>query len=124
MIEMYQAGASDIEVCSALKLSEKEFENRFKNDDLFQRLVQIGRLHAKAWWFNLARANLHNRSFKVDLWLAVMRNRWGWSDNKAKIEESKPEEQMSTEELQAEIQRLLKKREQKFANEPDTSRAH
>lgn len=124
MIEMYQAGASDIEICSALKLSEKEFERRFKDDELFRRLVEIGRLHAKAWWYNLARSNLWNKSFKADLWLTVMRNRWGWSDNKSKVEEAKPEEQMSMEELHSEINRLLKKRETKLANEPRTDTSH
>lgn len=121
MIQEYQKGASDIEICSTLKLSEKEFENRYKNDEIFQRLVQIGRLHAKAWWYNLARSNLHDRAFKVDLWLAVMRNRWGWSDSKSKVEESKPEQQMSQEEMREEIERLLAKRNKKFANEPSTT---
>lgn len=125
MIDMYQTGASDIEICSALKLSEREFESRYKNDEIFCRLVQIGRLHAKAWWFRLARDNLHNRAFKTDVWLAVMRNRWGWSDSKSKVEETKPDEQLSQEELQSEINRLLKKREHKFANEPVTDgRSH
>lgn len=124
MIEMYQKGASDIEICSALKLSEREFENRYKTDEIFCRLVQIGRLHAKAWWFALARDNLHDRAFKVDLWIAVMRNRWGWTDSKSKVEEAKPDEQLSPEELQSEIDRLLKKRDKKFANEPITDGRH
>lgn len=116
MIELYEAGASDVEVCAHLRLTEKEFDKRYKEDDLFQRLVQIGRLHAKAFWYKAGRLALHDRSFRDNLYIKIMQNRYGWSD-KSESTERKPEDQMSEDDLKAEIDSLMKRFAKKYEND-------
>lgn len=113
MIDLYEAGASDVEVASALRLTEKEFDKRYKDDDLFQRLVQIGRLHAKAFWYKQSRLGLRDRSFNGALYIKIMQNRYGWSD-KSETTERKPADQMSEDELKTEIDGLMKKMAKKY----------
>ncbi len=116
LIELYEGGASDVEVASALRLTEKEFDKRYKDDDLFQRLVQIGRLHAKAFWYKQARLGLRDRSFNTVLYIKVMQNRYGWSD-KTENTERKPADQMSEDELKGEIDTLSSKLMKKYGGE-------
>lgn len=106
MIDLYEQGASDVEVCSHLRLSEKEFDKRMKEDELFSRLVQIGRLHAKAFWYKQSRLGLRDRSFNTVLFIKTMQNRYGWSDKSENVER-KPDDQKSEEELKSELNILL-----------------
>ena len=116
---LYEGGADDVVVCSALKLSEKEFQKRMRDDEIFSRLVQIGRLHAKAWWYDLPRNNLWNRAFQAAVWRDVMRNRFGWSDGKSENTENKPIDQMSDTERKQEIEALLTQYAKRFGGEPN-----
>lgn len=120
MISLYEAGASDVEVCAHLRLTEKEFEKRYKEDSLFQRLTQIGRLHAKSFWYKQSRLNLNNRSFNTLLFIKTMQNRYGWAD-KTENTESKPENQMSEDELKEEIASLTKRFTKKYQDDVLTS---
>ena len=123
MIAMYEGGAHDVEICAALKISEKEFDKRMREDDIFSRLVHIGRLHAKAFWYALPRNNLHNRSFRDTVWRDIMRNRYGWSDGKSENTENKPIDQMSDSERKQEIESLLQLHAKRFAGEPGADSA-
>ena len=109
-----------MEVCAHLRLTEKEFEKRYKEDSLFQRLTQIGRLHAKSFWYKQSRLNLNNRSFNTLLFIKTMQNRYGWAD-KTENTESKPENQMSEDELKEEIASLTKRFTKKYQDDVLTS---
>lgn len=115
---LYEGGADDVVVCSALKLSEKEFQKRMVEDEIFSRLVAIGRLHAKAWWYDLPRNNLWNRSFQAAVWKDVMRNRFGWSDGKSEVD-TKPLDQKSDVERKQELESLLVQYAKRFGGEPN-----
>ncbi len=117
MIAEYEAGADDVEVCASLRLTEKEFDKRYKEDDLFQRLVQIGRLHAKAFWYKQARLNLHDKNFRDVLYIKVMQNRYGWSE-KSETKNLKPEDQLSETELKQEIDGLMGRLAKKHGSDP------
>lgn len=117
MLDLYEQGASDIEVCSHLRLTEKEFDKRYKEDDLFQRLVQIGRLRAKAFWYSQQRHGLRDKTFNTILYIKTMQNRYGWAD-KSENTERKPLDQMDENEMKEELDSLLKKYGKKFGLDP------
>lgn len=105
LLRMYEEGASDVEVCKALKITYNEFDKRTKQDDVFSQLVDYGRLAAKSWWYELGRKGARGeKNFNFQAWYAYMKNRFGWSD-KAEITnaESKPIDQMSQDEIVAEL---------------------
>lgn len=105
MIQLYEEGALDVEVCKALKVTYSEFDKRYKNDAIFQQLVDYGRLAAKAWWLELGRkgaAGKHTIHFQA--WYAFMKNQYGWSDKVENVnQDDKPIDQLSQDELLARI---------------------
>lgn len=117
MLDEYQQGASDVEVCAALKLSEKEFDTKMRDDDLFSRLVQIGRLQAKAFWYKQSRLGLRDKSFNTVLFIKTMQNRYGWSDKSENVER-KPDDQKSEEELKQELDSLMKRLAKAYGADP------
>ena len=117
MLSEYEQGASDIEVCSALRLSEKEFDKKMLEDDLFSRLVQIGRLQAKAFWYKQSRLGLRDKSFNTQLFIKTMQNRYGWSDKSENVER-KPDDQKSEEELKQEVDSLMKRLAKHYGTDP------
>lgn len=110
LVELYENGASDVEVCADLKYPWREFEKRLNNDDAFKQLVEYGRLAAKAWFLRQGRLGVKDKSMNFPVWFAMMKNRYGWSD---KVDmnntESKPMDQMSNEELEQAMTDRLKK---------------
>lgn len=76
------------------------FNKKCKQDPSFARLVDYGRLAAKAWWLELGRlaAKGQNKA-QFNFWYAVMKNRYGWSDKMEVGEGDKPISQMSQDEI-------------------------
>lgn len=106
MIQLYTDGASDREVCKALKSTFADFDKRYKSDTLFAQLVDYGRLAAHAWWLELGRKGASGaiKGFNFQPWYANMKNRFGWSDKVENVNsDDKPVEQLSQEELVARI---------------------
>lgn len=104
LLDLYKSGYSDAEICSDLQISEKEFIRRCREDELFCELVEIGRLFSKAWWMTQGRISLRDRSFSMQLWLANMKNRFGWTDKaEVALTDEKSLHDKSEEELINEI---------------------
>lgn len=105
MAELYEDGASDVEVCKKLKIPFKEFERRCDQEDDFRTLVEYGRLAAKAWWLELGRRAVSKKgSFEFQFWWANMKNRYGWSDKVENVgADSGPLDQLTKDQLEAEL---------------------
>jgi hypothetical protein len=101
MICLYEEGASDVEVCKALRISYNEFDARRKSDTIFSQLVDYGRLAAKSWWIELGRKGAVGGKINYPVWYANMKNRYGWSDRSEIVQSDgdKPMDQMSQDEL-------------------------
>lgn len=122
MIHLYEDGAFDVEVCADLKITEKEFDRRYVRDELFQQLVDAGRVLSKRWWYHQVRISLRDKSFNGKLFIDVMKNQFGWSDkveNTEKISES-----ISELELDQHIESLLKKRGQSDKTDAEIVSGH
>lgn len=115
LVELYEQGASDVEVCADLKMPWREFEKRIKADDIFCQLVEFGRLAAKAWWLRQSRLAVNDKTFQYSVWFAHMTNRYGWSNKTTENTEQKPMEQMSKDELEKNLSDALKKGKGKIA---------
>ena len=105
MIQLYEEGALDVEVCKALKVTYQEFDKRYKNDSIFQQLVDYGRLAAKAWWLELGRKGASGKhTIHFQAWYAFMKNQYGWSDKVESVNaDDKPVDQLSHDELMSRI---------------------
>lgn len=93
----------------------REFEKRINNDNNFAKLVEYGRLAAKAWWIRIARTNLNEKSFQHPTWYANMKNRYGWADKTEMTENTKPMDQMSNEEIEQALLKTLGSKKKKIA---------
>lgn len=105
----YEAGASDAEVMKIMKATAKQFEQRYAQNPEFRAFIDVGRMMSKAWWYEQARLNLTNKSFQSPLWLANMKNRFGWSD---KAEDRAADVSLgnkSAEEIKAELLPLMRR---------------
>lgn len=118
LLEEYSQGASDVEVCAELKLTEKEFDQRLIEDELFARLVQIGRMQAKAFWYKQGRLGLRDRTFNGKLYVDIMKNRFGWSE-RTENTERRPDDMKSEEELKQELDALMKRVQAAYGGDPN-----
>ena len=109
--KLYEQGADDVEVCRAISLTLKDFNDLYNNpaDERFKKHIDFGRMLAKAWWIQQARENLWNRNFKVDLWNSVMRNRYGWNGKPDEDGLQIPEEYRDLDKLRTEAYNAIKK---------------
>jgi len=105
--ELYDEGATDVEVMKELKWTEKKFSEYYTTSEGFKALVDFGRLSAKAWWMQKGRKNLENRSFNTPLYAIYMKNNFGWSEKQETTGNAKPVEMMSADELKQEWQKNL-----------------
>jgi hypothetical protein len=105
--ELYDEGATDVEVIKELKWSEKQFSEYYTTSEGFKALVDFGRLSSKAWWMQKGRKNLENRSFNTPLYALHMKNRFGWAEKQETTDNSKPIDNMSQDELKEEFQKSL-----------------
>lgn len=105
--ELYDEGATDVEVMKELKWTEKKFSEYYTTSEGFKALVDFGRLSAKAWWMQKGRKNLENRSFNTPLYAIYMKNNFGWSEKQETTGSVKPVEMMSADELKQEWQKNM-----------------
>jgi hypothetical protein len=111
LVDLYDQGASDVEVMRALRLSPSAFEALAKDqlESDFGELVAFGHTLSKAWWMQQGRTNLHTKGFQTSLYTINMKNRFGWSE-KQEISQGEAEfSNMSDEDLQKKIETLRKK---------------
>lgn len=78
--DAYLQGASDVEICKILKMTQKEFDSYYERSASFKEMVDIGRMMSKAWWYEQGRRNIENTKFNTTLWSFNMKNRYGWAD--------------------------------------------
>lgn len=105
--EEYEQGASDVEVCKVLNITMTEFDNYYASNANFARLIDIGRMMSKAWWYSQGRKALANKEFNSPVWNFNMKNRFGWADKTENYSrEDLPIENMSEDELKARIKKL------------------
>lgn len=88
---LYENGASDVEIRAYLAKSCKTFSDdlwqRFiEEEPEFSRTIKKGKLISNAWWEKQGRENLKDKSFNPTLWYMNMRNRFGWRDNENKTD--------------------------------------
>ena len=89
IINLYEVGASDVEVRAYLSKNRNSFStdlwNRFiAEEEEFSKTIKKGREFSNAWWEKQGRENLKDRSFNPTLWYMNMKNRFGWRDEKPK----------------------------------------
>lgn len=103
LVKEYEEGADDEEVMAAIRISRKEFASHYEESAQFRELVDIGRLASAAWWKRIARKSLFDKSFNSNIWLPVMRHRFGWSDKSELAITGAPLGSKSDDELRADI---------------------
>ncbi len=113
---LYDGGASDVEVMRHLKWNEKQLRDNYENNEGFRSLIDYGRLSSKAWWVRQARENLQNRTFNTALYVAYMKNNFGWAEKQENVD-STPIENMSQDELKKNIEAALPKIAKYFKGE-------
>lgn len=106
VLDAYEQGASDVEVCKVMKTTHKKFNQLYDNDPAFKEIVDYGRTVAHAWWLETARKAIFNRTFNTSMWYATMKNRYGWSD-KSEVMNTLPDELASLDALQAKLREKM-----------------
>lgn len=106
VLELYEQGATDAEVCALLQVTAKQFNDTYNKDDTFCAVIDYGRTLSKAWWDRTGRSNLVNKSFNTSLFVAFRKNYHGWTD---KTETAVSyEAAMSADELEKEVQDAIR----------------
>lgn len=103
--DLYENGATDVEVMAEMKWSKATFDEYMQTDG-FCRLVEMGRLMSKAWWVGQVRKNLNNRQFNGAIYSLYMKNTFGWAEKQENTEAKSPD-MMSTDELKAAYEKIM-----------------
>lgn len=110
MLSLYEQGCSDSEVMRELRIKPSDFRQLMEDyhSTNFAEVVDIGRMLARAWWEALGRECIRKKDINVPMYNLHMQNRFGWT---TKSEESRTNVEVSknVEELDEELQRLMKR---------------
>lgn len=92
ILDLYKAGASDVEVKAYLfnqrgSFSNDLWERWLKEEEEFSETIKIGKVLSEAWWSENGRTNLKVKEFNYVGWYMNMKNRFGWKD-KQEVEQS------------------------------------
>jgi len=80
LLSLYEEGASDVEVCKLLKLTQPKFDKLYSESEPFAAIIDWGRTLSTAWWYETLRKNVKNKTFNTVLFNFAMKNLHGWAD--------------------------------------------
>lgn len=107
IIEAYEGGYSDVEICRILKITQKKFDLMYNDNPSFREMVDIGRAMSKAWWYAKGRENIDNTKFNTTLWAFNMKNRYAWADKTEAVNTNNNYEEASLDALQLQMRKML-----------------
>lgn len=107
IIEAYENGYSDVEICRILKITQKKFDSLYESHASFREMVDVGRAMAKAWWWAKGRENIDNTKFNTTLWAFNMKNRYGWADKTEAVNTNNNYEDMDLDALSNQMRKML-----------------
>jgi len=86
IIDLYLAGASDVEVKAWIYHNKGSFSNDLwdrwmKEEPQFSETIKMGKILSEAWWHKSGRINLKDKEFNYTGWYMQMKNRFGWRDS-------------------------------------------
>jgi hypothetical protein len=102
IIKLYKDGKSDVEIMDHLNITKKQFKQYYDSSEVFRKAVDQGAVYCEAWWAKQGRQALGDKGFNVQVWKMVMQNSFGWADKSEVKDQTKPVEQKTTEQLEAE----------------------
>lgn len=108
ILSLYSEGAGDVEVYTALKMTEAAFNEKFDNDPDFRKLVAHGRDLSQSWWMRAGRRSLWSKTVNSNLYVWLASRRFPWLD-KTKPEKQDKDENLTLEQMERELADILKK---------------
>lgn len=80
MIEAYDNGKTDIQVCKILGISSKQFQDYYNKVPEFRDLVDAGREHCYAYWLDQAQEGMLSKGARdAAFHSAFMQNMFNWT---------------------------------------------
>jgi len=74
-------GGSLPEFMKMVGISRKNHATLLKKYDEYSDMIEIGRLHAEAWWKRFGRLSLKGEKVNQGLFSMYMKNMYGWRDS-------------------------------------------
>lgn len=108
--QAYLEGAFDAEIQKIMGLTADEFDEFITTNPSVKQLVDLGRMHSRAFWYSLGRKGALGEKLNYQFWYAVMKNQFGWADKTENVGQSDiPTQNLSSDEIKARIAPMLAK---------------
>ena len=98
---MFACGSTVVEVCRFLGIHKSTFYRWLKDERKgdFQRTIELGIQASEAYWIQIGRDNLDNKSFNTSLYAFMMVNKFNYRSTYSKQEVEKKETKTTTVEV-------------------------
>lgn len=107
-LRMYNQGMSDWEVMRKYGLTPVAWKTLYNalGETEFHEVVEFGNVLAKAWWVELGRLHVDDKTFNTQLYNITMQNRFGWAQKAETTENESPVGLASEEDLDRRLAQL------------------
>jgi len=80
MEAMKVRGALPVQIASILDISLPTLKTWMRRYKEIGEIMELGLTHSMSWWVERGKSGLNDNRFNVPLWIATMKNSWGWGD--------------------------------------------
>jgi transposase-like protein len=123
VIEMFAGGATVVEVCKFLGIHKATFYRWLKDERKgdFKRTIDLGIQASEAFWVQVGRDNLENKSFNTSLYAFMMVNKFNYRSTYSKQEVEKTETKTTTVEVKkaVDVDSILEKLQASTEEKPE-----
>lgn len=108
VIAAYEKGCFDPEIMRICGWTQQEFDENYATSSHWAKIIDMGRSMCRAYWYKLGRENVGNKDLNTPLYIAFMKNCFGWAGTNEQGAANLPIKAQSQDQMRSDITKMLK----------------